>query len=408
MSDLALRLRPLALTFQGAGYGLYLVGGIVRDSLLGSFAESDVDLATDARPTETLRLVQSEATAIWRQGERFGTIGAQWDGLALEITTFRSEVYEDSHRKPTVVFGDNIEDDLFRRDFTVNAIAFELVADEFVDPCGGSGDLERLILRTPLDPSASFSDDPLRLLRAARFIARFGLVPEPALETAAQELAPRMAIVSSERIRDEFEKLLELPTPRSGLEFLDRNHLAGAIVAGEGWSSAAFRSADAAVSKLVRRAAVFYGLEDPDSALRALRYSNAERHHTNAITAAARMILAQVPTAASVRWLHHDLASLAPAGVPDSIQLAQIVEPSSTHPEAVAMISAELRTREDLDDLGPGVSGGDLVDELGLAPGPTIGQLLQALTAHRLDHGPSSRQESLALAAELAPRLLED
>ena len=172
---------PLAATFSGAGYRLYLVGGLIRDDLLGRVRDDvDYDLTTDARPETIKTLVDPFADAVWTAGERFGTIACRIDGAVYEITTHRADAYDESSRKPIVEFGDNVHDDLARRDFTVNAMAIDLADGALVDPFGGGADLEAGRLRTPLDPEISFSDDPLRMLRAARFIATLGLAPEPA------------------------------------------------------------------------------------------------------------------------------------------------------------------------------------------------------------------------------------
>ncbi|MEO9223388.1 MAG: CCA tRNA nucleotidyltransferase, partial [Acidimicrobiales bacterium] len=189
--------RPLAEAFDAAGYRLYLVGGIVRDQLLGRelTSEADLDFTTDARPPETKKIIGPLASAVWAQGERFGTIGATIGGRTVEITTHRAEAYHPDSRKPDVAFADEIEADLSRRDFTVNAMALSLPAPELIDPFGGAADLAAGRLHTPLGPHQSFSDDPLRMMRAARFIAGYGLVPEPELTLAVQEGADRITIV---------------------------------------------------------------------------------------------------------------------------------------------------------------------------------------------------------------------
>lgn len=226
-------LRPLTERFAAAGHRLYLVGGSVRDLLVGSgdtaasinHAELDFDATTDARPHEIKACLSGWADALWTQGERFGTIGALKRGPSgdrrYEITTHRAEAYVDDSRKPEVEFSDRIDDDLSRRDFTINAMALELTSDTptLVDPFGGAVDLATRTLRTPLAPEVSFSDDPLRMLRAARFIARLELTPVPELVTAVREMSGRLAIVSAERIRDELDKLITLPHPSAGLWF---------------------------------------------------------------------------------------------------------------------------------------------------------------------------------------------
>lgn len=217
-------LAPLAERFESAGHRLYLVGGTVRDLLMDAQGDDhDLDLTTDARPDEIKACLAGWATALWTQGERFGTIGAKYGDRVYEITTFRAESYTDDSRKPHVTYADDIETDLGRRDFTVNAMALELTGGgtpTLVDPHGGTVDLLQKVLRTPLGPDVSFSDDPLRMLRAARFIARFDLVPTEALVAAVNDMAPRLEIVSAERIRDEFDKLITVDHPASGLWFL--------------------------------------------------------------------------------------------------------------------------------------------------------------------------------------------
>lgn len=217
-------LAPLAERFEAAGHRLYLVGGTVRDLLMDAQGDDfDLDLTTDARPDEIKACLAGWATALWTQGERFGTIGAKYGDRVYEITTFRAESYADDSRKPHVTYADDIETDLGRRDFTINAMALELTGGgtpTLVDPHGGAVDLLRKVLRTPLGPDVSFSDDPLRMLRAARFIARFELVPTEQLVTAVEQMASRLEIVSAERIRDEFDKLITVDHPASGLWFL--------------------------------------------------------------------------------------------------------------------------------------------------------------------------------------------
>ncbi len=216
------RTAPLAERFTAAGYRLYLVGGVVRDLLLDRDMSSgrDIDLTTDALPADVKKLVAGWADSVWSQGERFGTIGCQTDGWTFEITTHRADAYDPDSRKPDVVFSDQIEADLSRRDFTVNAMALSLPDPVLIDPHNGAADLAAGRLRTPLSPQESFSDDPLRMLRAARFIAGYGLEPDPELVAAVKEMAERLKIVSAERIRDEFDKLLVVEDPSPGLWFL--------------------------------------------------------------------------------------------------------------------------------------------------------------------------------------------
>jgi len=219
--------RELGERFAAAGHKLYLVGGTVRDALLER-SSPDVDFTTDATPDQILAIVKAGgwADAVWLQGARFGTVGARKGGLRLEVTTFRSEVYLEDSRKPEVTFGRSIEEDLARRDFTVNAMAVRLPDGRFVDPFGGLADLANGRLRTPSTPAVSFEDDPLRMLRAARFVAQLELVPTPDTVAAIGERVGRLEIVSRERIRDELTKLLLGRAPGKGLWLVVRTGLA--------------------------------------------------------------------------------------------------------------------------------------------------------------------------------------
>jgi poly(A) polymerase len=209
----------LGKRFADAGFSLALVGGSVRDALLGRLGH-DLDFTTDARPDDIERIVSGWAEAIWDVGREFGTIAAQKDGYQLEITTYRSETYDPASRKPDVLFGDTIEGDLGRRDFTVNAMAFSLPDHTFVDPHGGLRDLAAKRLMTPGTPEASFDDDPLRMMRAARFASQLGFTVDPSVIGAMSAMAERITIVSAERVRDEIVKLTLGAYPRIGFELL--------------------------------------------------------------------------------------------------------------------------------------------------------------------------------------------
>src|SRR6202022_2702541 len=198
----------IAGRFAAAGWHLYLVGGVVRDAVVGRMdPDRDLDFTTDARPDDIERIVSGWADAVWTQGKRFGTIGLDKGGRRMEITTHRAEAYHPDSRKPDVVFADAVEADLSRRDFTVNAMALSLPELRLVDPSDGVADLAAGRLRTPLAPEVSFSDDPLRMLRAARFVSGYRLTPDPDLVETVTRLRDRLEIVSDERIRQELDKL---------------------------------------------------------------------------------------------------------------------------------------------------------------------------------------------------------
>jgi poly(A) polymerase len=219
--------------FAAAGHALHLVGGSVRDALLGRLGD-DLDLTTDAHPDQVLALVDDWAEARWDAGIAFGTVGLQKRGQRIEVTTYRAESYEPGSRKPVVSYGTSLEEDLVRRDFAMNAMALALpdwrAPGAFVDLYGGLDDLAAGAIRTPGRPEDSFDDDPLRMLRAARFAAQLGFVVAPDVVAAMRDRAPRLAIVSAERVRGELEKLLLAPYPRRGLELLVDTGLADVVL----------------------------------------------------------------------------------------------------------------------------------------------------------------------------------
>lgn len=205
--------------FASAGHDLALVGGPVRDAFLGRVS-TDLDLTTSARPERIEALTADWADAQWDVGRDFGTIAMRKGEHVIEITTYRADAYDRTSRKPVVAFGDDLTDDLVRRDFTVNAMALRLPGLEFVDPHGGLVDLARHRLRTPGPPEVSFADDPLRMMRAARFVAQLGADLDPGVARAIEAAVDSLSIVSAERIRDELVKLLLTSDPRPGLEVL--------------------------------------------------------------------------------------------------------------------------------------------------------------------------------------------
>ncbi|GAA3165528.1 CCA tRNA nucleotidyltransferase [Planomonospora alba] len=215
--------------FAARGYEIALVGGSVRDVFLDRIG-NDLDLTTDARPEAVLELIRDWADSVWTVGIDFGTVGARKGNWLLEITTYRSESYDPKSRKPEVVYGDTLAGDLARRDFAVNAMALRLPGREFEDPYGGLNDLHAKVLRTPGPAERSFDDDPLRMLRAARFAGQLGFTVDPAARTAMAAMAARIEIVSAERIRDELDKLVCSAHPREGLQILVESGLAAHVL----------------------------------------------------------------------------------------------------------------------------------------------------------------------------------
>ncbi|MBT5579304.1 MAG: CCA tRNA nucleotidyltransferase [Acidimicrobiaceae bacterium] len=398
---------PLTDRFAAAGYRLYLVGGVVRDHLLGfERGDSDLDATTDAPPGQIKALVSDLADAVWAQGERFGTIGAQINGKTYEITTHRAEVYADSSRKPVVEFGTDIRADLERRDFTVNAMAIDLHERVLMDPFGGCADLAANVLRTPMAPDVSFSDDPLRMLRAARFHAGYDLIPEPAMLEAIESMGERMAIVSAERIRDELQKLLLLSHAAMGIRLLTETRLLAHVVPtlarldAEQIELAGSRVECVAASAAQRWAALLLDVSDIRGTIRGLKPSGTL---INEIVWLADPEVIRRPDA----WSDEDLRRSA-AGTSGDHRIDELlhfaaavaaVENGSTDVALAALVRvAALRTREpDLDDPQPPLRGDEVASLLGVEPGPAVGAAMRAIAEHRFVNGPMTADEARAL-----------
>jgi len=224
----------LGRRFVDAGHELSVVGGPVRDLFLGR-SSPDMDFTTDATPDQTLKVIKGWADTYWEIGRAFGTIGLRKKGrdrqpLTIEVTTYRAEAYDEQSRKPEVAFGSSLEDDLQRRDFTINAMALRLPSMELVDPYGGVRDLHAGVLRTPSAPEVSFSDDPLRMMRAARFASQLGIDVHPDVHAAMTAMAERISIISAERVRDELVKLVCGAKPRAGIDILVETGLAEQVL----------------------------------------------------------------------------------------------------------------------------------------------------------------------------------
>ena len=219
----------LGEAFAQAGHDLYLVGGSVRDALMGRLGH-DLDFTTDARPDDTEAILRQHTHATWDIGRAFGTIGAQIDDWVVEVTTYRADAYHPDSRKPEIVYGETLEDDLIRRDFTVNAMALHAATRTFSDPYAGLTDIVSGILRTPFPPERSFSDDPLRMMRAARFTSQLGFTVTNEVRAAMTDMASRIEIISAERVRDELSKTLLTDHPREGLDLLVTTRIADYVL----------------------------------------------------------------------------------------------------------------------------------------------------------------------------------
>lgn len=441
-------LRPLADRFAAAGHGAYLVGGTVRDLLLGrDLGEIDYDLTTDATPPEIKRLLAGWADAVWSQGERFGTIGARKGERTYEITTHRGEAYRPESRKPDVVFGTDIATDLSRRDFTVNAMALRLPDPELVDPFGGVADLATKRLRTPLSPEVSFSDDPLRMLRAARFVAGYDLDPDPALTAAVHAMSTRLEIVSAERIRDELDKLMVLPRPGRGLWFVVEHHLAEeflpelpamrleqdpihrhkdvlahtiAVVENVQPSGSAFDL------RRTRLAALFHDVGKPKTRSFA-RGKGVSFHHHEVVGArmtrermqAMRYSTDDVEAVTALVELHLRFHTYSMGWTDSAVRryvrdagplLAELNvltrSDCTTRNERKARLLSqrmdelerrieELRLQEELDAIRPDLDGREVMAHLGIPPGPLVGKALDHLLELRLNEGPLGHDEAI-------------
>ena len=442
------RLRPLveetsdiAARFQSAGHRLYLVGGVVRDAVLGRLAaHSDLDFTTDALPEETEAAVAGWADAVWTQGKRFGTIGLRAGGRNMEITTHRAEAYESDSRKPSVVFADAIEADLSRRDFTVNAMALSLPDLKLIDPFDGVADLAAGRLRTPLSPEESFTDDPLRMLRAARFIAGYQLQPDPALVDAVVTMRSRLDIVSDERVRDELDKLMVVDKPGEGLWFLVQTGLAEEFIpelpALALEQDPIHRHKDVLAhsiavvdntspDRLLRLAALFHDVGKPKTRsfgprgivtfhhhevvgarmtrdrMKALRYSAED------IEIVTRLVELHLRfhtyrmgwTDSAVRRYVRDAGPLLD-------QLNELTRCDCTTRNAAKAKAlarrmdeleeriAELRSQEELKAIRPDLDGNAVMKRLGLRPGPEVGEALAFLLELRLEEGPLGEDEA--------------
>ncbi|MEV4462079.1 CCA tRNA nucleotidyltransferase [Micromonospora echinofusca] len=447
-----LRVSPVAdelgRRFARAGHELHLVGGSVRDALLGRLGD-DLDFCTDAHPDETLRVVRGWAESIWETGREFGTIGCQRDGLRLEITTFRAESYDQVSRNPVVEYGTDLAEDLRRRDFTINAMAVSLPEHRFTDPHGGLDDLAAKVIRTPGTPAESFGDDPLRMLRAARFAAQLRFAVHPDAYAAMARMAGDLDRITAERIRDEFTKLLCGVDPITGLRLLVDTGLAERFLPEltglklEIDEHAQHKDVYEHTLTVVSNA-VSYETEGPDFVLRmaALMHDvgkpatkavgqdgRVSFHHHEVVGARltkARMKALRYPkeittkvtalvalhlrfygygrgewTDSAVRRYVADAGDLLPrlhkltrsdCTTRNRRKAAQLAADYDALEERIARIAAE----EDLARVRPDLDGNAIMELLGVPPGPVVGQAWKHLKELRLERGPLDRDEAEA------------
>jgi poly(A) polymerase len=438
----------LGRRFAKAGHELHLVGGSVRDALLGRLGD-DLDFATDAHPDQTLAIVSGWASTTWETGREFGTIGAQRNGLRLEITTYRAEAYDGVSRNPVVQYGTSLLDDLGRRDFAVNAMAVSLPDHTFTDPYGGLDDLARRVLRTPGTPEQSFGDDPLRMLRAARFSSTLRFTPDPSVVAAMVAMAPDLGRITAERIRDEFTKLLCGADPVTGLRLLVDTGLAevflpelpGLRLAIDEHAqhkdvyehtlivlTNAIAQEGGEPDFVLRMAAIMHDCGKP--ATRAIGPDRRVSFHHHEVVGArltrARMKAMRYPkeviadvselvllhlrfygygrgewTDSAVRRYVTDAGPLldrlhmltrSDCTTRNRRKAAQLAADYDALVERIARIAAE----EDLARIRPDLDGNAIMELLGLPPGPLVGQAWRHLKELRLDRGPLDHEEAVA------------
>lgn len=422
----------LARRFESSGRQLLVVGGSVRDAFLGR-DHGDIDLCTDAKPEETSALVESGAEALWLQGVEYGTVGVLFGGARFEITTFRTESYEPGSRHPQVSFADDITTDLSRRDFTINALAIRLKDLELLDPFGGREDLKAGVIVTPIDPKLSFTDDPLRMLRAFRFSSQLGFGLEKSTLSAITELKELIGSVSAERIRDELTKLLCGQSPGAALVAADSTGIVELFLP----ELSALKLEQDPVHKhkdvflhtlavleqapeeeVLRLAALLHDIGKPRT--RRIEPSGVSFHHHEVVgarMAADRLKALRYPTrtvaaVAELISLHHRFHTYS-LGWSDSAvrryardagpllaDLNELVRADCTtrnRAKAAKLAArmdelekriAELAAQEELEKLRPDLDGKQVMAHLGIPPGPLVGQALEHLLELRLERGP--------------------
>lgn len=437
----------LADIFSKAGHQLFLVGGSVRDAFLERSVEEDFDFATDARPEAIAQLLEGWADVVYTVGATFGTIAARRGGRTVEVTTFRNEIYRDDSRKPHVTFSEDIETDLARRDFTINAIALSLMDMEPVDPHGGLSDLARGVLRTPLDPTVSFSDDPLRMLRLFRFQATLGFEADARALDAVRSMGDRLEIISAERVRDELSKLMTAPAPGQALTRVVSTGLAAYFLPElpslameqdpnqrhKDVLAHTFAVVDKTSSDLtIRLAALFHDIGKPDT--RQFGPDGVSFHHHEVV--GARMTRHRMKELRFPREITHDVAQLVflhlrphtlKMGWTDSAvrryvrdaghllpQLNELVrcDVTTANPRRERAIQnrideleqriAELGEKEELARLRAPIDGHQVMAYLGIGPGPKIGDIMGLMLERRIDEGPYSVAEAYEMAREWA------
>ena len=448
-------LRGLGSLFAAAGHELYLVGGSVRDAVLGRLG-ADLDFATDARPDEVQRVLRPWADALWDTGIDFGTVGAGKFGQRVEITTFRADSYDQVSRNPEVRFGDRLEDDLLRRDFTVNAMAVRITPDgpgEFVDPLDGLAALRDRVLDTPAAPSVSFGDDPLRMLRAARFISQLGFTVAPGVRTAIEDMAPQLGRITVERVAAELDKLLLGHDPVAGIELMVQTGLGEVVLPEVGnmrmaidehhqhkdvyqHSLTVLRQAieledpvpEGGPDLVLRWAALLHDIgkpatrrHEPDGGVSFHHHEVVGAKMTRKRMRALKYSKQRVDDVSQLVYLHLRFHGYGDGKWTDSAVRRYVTDAGPLLPRLHKLVRADCTTRnrrraqqlqsnydqlesriaalaakEDLQRVRPDLDGNEIMELLGMPAGPQVGEAWRYLKELRLDRGPLTREEATA------------
>ncbi|MEU4764112.1 CCA tRNA nucleotidyltransferase [Actinosynnema sp. NPDC023794] len=445
----------LAARFAAAGHRLYLVGGSVRDAMLGRLS-GDLDFTTDARPPQIMALLKGWADAIWDTGIAFGTVGATKHGQTVEVTTFRADSYDGVTRNPEVTFGDSIEGDLVRRDFTVNAMAYDVVNRQLIDPTGGRDALRAKTLDTPATPQESFSDDPLRMLRAARFVSQLGFTVAPRVLDAMAAMAGELTRITAERVQVEVSKLLTGAHPRAGVELMVDAKLADVVlpelpamkleIDEHHQHKDVFHHSlvvlDQAIDLedgpepdlVLRLAALLHDIGKPDTR-RFEEGGGVSFHHHEVV--GAKMVRKRlralkyskeiVEDVAQLVYLHLRFHGYGSGEWTDSAVRRYVTDAEHLLPRLHKLVRADCTTRnrrkanalqrtyddlerrieriaaeEDLKRVRPDLDGNEIMRLLGLPPGPVVGKAWKFLKELRLDRGPLDHDEAVAELLEWA------
>jgi poly(A) polymerase len=436
----------LGRVFDEAGFELHLVGGSVRDAVLRR-PVNDLDFTTDARPHQTERILREACSTVWTTGADFGTIGGMFRGHQVEVTTFRADAYDRVSRNPIVRFGDRLEDDLERRDFTVNAMAVSLPGHVFCDPFGGIADLARRTIRTPAAPESSFADDPLRMLRAARFAAQLDFAIEPDTLAAMTDMAGQLERITAERVRDEFVKLMAAPDPVGGIRILVDTGLADRFIPEIArmrmeidehaqhkdvyeHSLQVLRNAidleDDGPDVVLRLAALLHDIGKPDT--KGVTDSGAVTFHHHDVVGARlarhrmrelRFPKSEITSVSHLISMHLRFYGYGQAGWTDSAVRRYVTDAGAELERLHKLVRSDCTTRnrkkaarlqgdydtfeeridriraeEDLQAVRPDLDGNAIMELLGLQPGPDVGRAWKHLKEMRLERGPMSREDA--------------